>query len=125
MNIFRIRSEFDEAKSQFSHIELYPTSNGNVYIKIALQAAQQLYIASIHFPDTYPNEMPKVYIIKPKFTVSPPHFFNTGNICYLHSRMWNPGIHDLSFVVKRTAKWLNKYEVWKRTTIWPGVSISH
>ncbi len=125
MNLFRIRKEYNEARQKFLYIEFHPTSDGNVYVKVALQAAEQLYIASIRFPDTYPNRMPEVYIAKPQFVMSPPHLYNTGSICYLHPRMWNPGIHDLSFVVGRTAKWLNKYEVWKRTGTWPGASISH
>ena len=125
MNLTRIQREFYEAKQQFSYVELYPTSDGKVYVKAALQASQQLYVVSIDFPNTYPNEMPTVYVVKPNFTTTPPHFFNTGNICYLHSTMWNPGIHNLSFVIARTAKWLNKYEVWKKTGNWPGASIEH
>lgn len=125
MNITRIQREFNEAKQQFSYVELNPTSDGNVYVKAALQASQQLYVVSICFPSTYPNNMPKVYVDKPKFSTPPPHFYNAGNICYLHSTMWNPGIHDLSFVIARTAKWLNKYEVWRNTGTWPGASIAH
>ena len=125
VNLPRIRREFEEARQRFDYIELNPTSDGNVYVKVALQTPQQLYIASIYFPDTYPNEMPKVHIVKPTFAGSPPHYYQAGNICYLHPTMWNPGMHHLTFVVMRTAKWLNKYEVWKRTGSWPGASIAH
>lgn len=125
MNLSRIQREFYEAKQQFSYVELHPTSDGNVYVKAALQAAQQLYVVSISFSSIYPNDMPKVYIEKPKITTKPSHFYESGNICYLHPKMWNPGVHDLLFVIARTTKWLNKYEVWKSTGNWPGASIEH
>jgi NTE family protein len=54
-----------------------------------------------------------------------PHRYDAGNICYLHQSFWNPGRHDLTFVLARAAKWLNKYEVWKQTRIWPGAEIRH
>lgn len=125
MNVIRIQREFNRAKEQFSYVELHPTSNGDLCVKAALQALQQFYVVSIYFPNTYPNEMPKVYVIKPGLAGSPPHVYDKGNICYLHPRMWNPGVHDLSFVIGRTAKWLSKYEVWKNTDEWPGASLAH
>lgn len=36
----------------------------------------------------------------------------------------DPGIHQLSFVIARAAKWLNKYEAWKPNGyVWPGAEI--
>lgn len=125
MNITRIQNEFNEARQYFSYIELHPTAEGNVYVKAALQpSSQQYYVISIYFPDNYPNEMPSVYIIKPVVAVSP-HRYNKGNICYLHPTMWNPGTHNLLFVIQRAAKWLCKYEIWKRNNVWPGAQIKH
>ena len=125
MDLTRINNEFYQAKKQFSYVELHPTSDGNVYAKTALQPSDQFYIASIHFPNNYPNSMPRVFINKPTVDNASPHQYNTGNICYLHSTMWNPGIHTLSFVIARTAKWLSKYEIWKLKKIWPGAGIAH
>ena len=126
MNLARIRSEFGVAQQQFAQIELYPTSDGKVYVRAALQpSAQQFYIVSMYFPDTYPNEMPSVYVDKPVIDSSVPHRYTRGNICYLHPKMWNPGRHDISFVLGRTAKWLSKYEIWKLRRRWPGASLNH
>jgi ubiquitin-protein ligase len=124
MNIARIQNEFNQARQYFSYVELYPTSDGNIYVKAALQPSSQLYIITICFPDTYPNEMPRVYVTKPAID-SAPHRYNKGNICYLHPTMWNPGVHNLLFVIQRSTKWLAKYEVWKRDRIWPGAEIKH
>ena len=125
MSISRIQNEFIDARQYFSNIELHPTTDGKVYIKAALQpSSQQFYIIAIYFPDSYPIEMPSVYIVKPTIESSP-HRYNKGNICYLHPTMWNPGIHNLSFVIQRATKWLAKYEIWKRNRVWPGAEIKH
>jgi hypothetical protein len=43
----------------------------------------------------------------------------------MHPTMWNPGIHTLTFVIGRAAKWLAKYEVWRVNGEWPGAEIRH
>jgi ubiquitin-protein ligase len=124
MDLTRIRLEFSEAQRTFAYVELHPTSDGKVYSKTALQTGNQMYVLSIRFPDSYPNEMPRVYVDAPSLVTSP-HKYQSGNICYLHPSMWNPGIHNLSFVIARSAKWLNKYEIWRRNGKWPGAEIRH
>ena len=125
MNSSLITREFSQAKNYFSCVELYPTDDGKVFVKAALQpSSQQYYVISIYFPNTYPNEMPRVYINKPTINSSP-HRYERGNICYLHPTMWNPGVHNLLFVIQRAAKWLSKYEVWKQKGVWPGAGIKH
>jgi len=125
MNILRIQNEFNQARQYFSYIEIHPTTDGKVFVKAALQpSSQQYYVVAIYFPDNYPNEMPRVYVTKPVID-SAPHRYNQGNICYLHPTMWNPGVHNLRFVIERAAKWLAKYEIWKRNRVWPGAEIKH
>ncbi len=124
MDLNRIRQEYFDAQKSFAFIELHPTTDGKVYAKTALQTPAQMYILSIKFPENYPNEMPRIFVDTPAITQAP-HRYQNGNICYLHPSMWNPGIHNLSFVVARAAKWLNKYEVWKRQGSWPGAEIKH
>ena len=124
MNLIRIQAEFDKARQDFSWVELYPTLDGKLCVKAALQPSSQIYIITINFPDSYPCEMPRVFVTKPVIDLSP-HLYKTGNICYLHPTMWNPGVHNLSFVIQRAAKWLAKYDVWKRDRVWPGAEIKH
>jgi ubiquitin-protein ligase len=125
MNIARVREEYIKARQYFEHIELNPTTDGKVFVKVVLQPSpQQYYIVSIYFPDNYPNELPRVYVNKPALDWAP-HRYKDGNICYLHPNMWNPGIHNLSFVIQRTAKWLAKYEIWRWKRTWPGAGLTH
>jgi hypothetical protein len=125
MDIYLIQKEFNEAKQYFTWVELRPLADGKICVKAAFQlSSQKYYTITVDFPDSYPNAMPSVYVIQPEINSSP-HRYNTGNICYLHPTMWNPGIHNLSFVIQRAIKWLNKYEVWKQKGVWPGAEIKH
>jgi ubiquitin-protein ligase len=124
MDVNRIQREFSEAQRTFAYLELHPTTDGKVYAKTALQARDGMYVLSIKFPDSYPNEMPRVFVDAPTIT-NAPHRYQTGNICYLHPSMWNPGAHNLTFVIARAAKWLTKYEVWRSRGAWPGAEIKH
>lgn len=125
MDTARIQREFAEAQRHFA-LELRPNADGTVYAKTALQTGPgRQYVLSIRFPDNYPNEMPRVYIDAPTITHAP-HRYQGGHICYLHPSMWNPGAHNLAFVIWRAAKWLNKYEVWgSNGGYWPGAQIKH
>lgn len=125
MDIQRIQLEVLRAARTFAYVEAHPTSAGEVFVKSVLQTSAAItYIASIHFPN-YPNQMPRVFITKPELHAGSPHKYTEGHICYLHPQMWNPGRHDLTFVLGHAAKWLNKYEVWRRTGRWPGASLQH
>jgi len=108
MNIQRIWTEIQHATSTFALVEGHPTNTGGVFVKAALQtSAGNTYIVSVEFPD-YPNRMPKVFVTKPALNSNRPHRYNDDSVCYLHPNMWNPGLHDLTFVLTRIAKWLNK-----------------
>jgi ubiquitin-protein ligase len=124
MDVNRINREFAEAQKTFAYLELHPTTDGKVYARTALQTVSAMYVLSIKFPETYPNEMPRVFVDTPVIT-NAPHRYNGGNICYLHPSMWNPGTHNLTFVIARAAKWLCKYEVWRMRGAWPGAQITH
>ena len=91
---------------------------------VALQPSRRIYTLAVNFPDTYPSSMPKVFVRKPTLGDSP-HRFSNNQICYLHHSMWNPGRHDLLFVIARAAKWLSKYEIYRATGRWPGAGIPH
>ena len=124
MDITRIQREFSEAQKTFAIVELHPTTDGNVYARAALQTGSGTYVVSIRFPDSYPNEMPRVFVDAPTITTAP-HRYQGGHICYLHPSMWNPGAHNLTFVIGRAAKWLTKYEIWRNQGKWPGAEIKH
>ncbi len=125
MDIHRIQREVAQARLKFAFVELHPTGNGEVFVKACFQTtARATYVVSVFFPN-YPTQMPRIYVTTPQFSINPPHRYKDGNICYMHPNFWNPGRHDLEFVLARTAKWLNKYDVWRATSTWPGAQIEH
>ena len=124
MNVDRVRQEIADARNYFEFVEGHPTTEGGVMALVALQADRVIYTLNIHFLEDYPYSMPEVYIRRPAIESSP-HLYRNNKICYLHPHMWNPGRHNLTFVIQRTAKWLSKYEVFRRTRQWPGVGIDH
>lgn len=125
MSTQRIQLELTRAVQHFAFVELHTTREGVAYVKAALQtSANKTYIVSIYFPN-YPAVAPDVYVTAPPLFATAPHRYTDGKLCLLYPSMWNPGVHDLTFVLAKTAKWLNKYEVWCETGRWPGASIAH
>lgn len=91
---------------------------------IALETSRSVYTMTVSFPEYYPNTMPDVQVRRPALRPSP-HRYTDNRICFLHPSMWNPGRHDLTFVIQRAAKWLAKYEVYQQTGAWPGAGLRH
>lgn len=126
MDLARVRREIAQAKESFYYVETQPTSDGQLSVLSAMQTAlNRTYTLAVQFPEAYPNVMPHVYVRKPALRADAPHRYKAGNICYLHATFWNPGQHNLTLVLARAAKWLNKYDVWLGTGEWPGAEILH
>jgi ubiquitin-protein ligase len=125
MELSRVRSEVLDAQRTFSYVECHPAANGSVYVLVALQTSQRVYTVEITFPDMYPHVAPSVTIRRPELRAGAKHTYTGGRLCLFHPTYWNPGRHSLTFVIARTAKWLNKYEVWCETGVWPGAEVKH
>ena len=126
VDLARIRKEIVQARSYFPNIEFYVSNDGRPYVLAVLQTSENhIYSVSISFPDTYPYSMPIVMVRKPAIYTGGKHQYRDGQLCYLHPRMWNPGLHTLTFAIERVAKWLAKYEVLRATGRWPGAEILH
>ena len=124
MNLARIRSDIAAAQEYFDFVEGRPTPSGGLMALIAVQTNRRIYTLGVTFPESYPNAMPEVNVRKPQLAASPHRYLN-DQICYLHPHMWNPGRHNLKFVIQRAAKWLAKYEVWCEKGEWPGAGLDH
>ncbi len=124
MNVMRVRQEIAAAREYFDYVEGHPTAEGGVMALVALQTSRDIYTLNVFFPEHYPSSMPEVRVRRPELERSPHRYMN-DRICYLHHHMWNPGRHNLTFVIQRSAKWLAKYEVFRQTRQWPGASIDH
>jgi len=124
MDLQRIQREIRQAIEHFPNTEAYPTGAGGLYVKTAMQTSiGKIYVLSITF-DGYPSAMPKIAFVQPDISHWK-HRYDNGNMCYMHPNMWNPGLHDLKFVLQQAAVWLNKHEVYSQTQRWPGPQLKH
>jgi hypothetical protein len=120
----RIWHEVKEASEAFAFVEAYPIPGGAL-VKAALHTTVgSTYIVNIHCI-SYPNQMPTVTVTRPALNPDSPHRYENGRLCYMHPARWNPGQHNLTYVLARIAKWFSKYEVWRVTGRWPGAEIEH
>jgi hypothetical protein len=126
MDIQRIRAEVIQASSTFAWLEVRATSDGQgVFVKAVMQtSAGNVYTLTVTFAN-YPSEMPKVTVNQPQLRFPSLHRYRDGTICYMHPSLWNPGAYNLTFVLGRAAKWLNKYEIYCAKGKWPGAEMKH
>ena len=125
MDLARVGRDVRHARAHFPNLESWPSLDGGVYVLMAMQTSQgEIYTLQIDFPH-YPNQAPEVRVRLPGLKPGTPHKYPGNQICYVHPKMWNPGRHNLTFVLARTAKWLHKYEVWSRSYRWPGAGHRH
>ncbi len=124
MDLARVRRDIAAARQYFDYVEGSATAVGGLMALVALQTSRRIYTLGVSFPESYPNAMPEVQVRMPALSWSP-HTYTNGRICYLHPHMWNPGRHDLTFVIQRAAKWLAKYEVYRQTGTWRGAELEH
>ena len=125
MDLYRLVREVREARTRFPNLDSYPTESGSLLVLVALQTSLgRMYTLEITF-EHYPNLEPRVRVRKPNLDFRAPHQYEGSRICYIHPKLWNPGLHNLTFVIARSAKWLNKYEVWRNSGNWPGAGHDH
>ena len=74
----------------------------------------------IHLSQDYPYIIPDILVFG-GIDSKCPHVYRSGHICVMTSSQWSP-VYGVSFLIKRTAVWLNKYELWsaRGKTKWPG-----
>ncbi len=73
----------------------------------------------IVLPHGYPSIAPKIYADPLKDNA--PHRWQDGSLCILGAMAsWNPGKHNIAFVLDLSRKWLDHYCKWKSSGKWPA-----
>lgn len=73
----------------------------------------------IVLPHGYPNAAPKIYA--DPISSDAPHRWQDGSLCVLGAMAsWNPGKHNIAFVLDLSRKWLDHYREWKSSGKWPS-----
>jgi len=82
------------------------------------------YRVSIEISSEYPYKMPCIKLLERTIEPDCPHRYSSGNLCVMKPEQWTSN-YSLAFMVSKTAIWVNKYDVWKRTKKWPGTEQAH
>jgi hypothetical protein len=78
----------------------------------------------IILPHGYPNVAPKVYVSP--ITTDTPHRWQDGALCIFGAMTnWNPGKHNVAFVLTLARKWLSSYSEWREKGSWPNQAESN
>lgn len=73
----------------------------------------------IILPHGYPNIAPKVYVSP--IVNDAPHRWQDGALCIFGAMTnWNPGKHNIAFVLTLARKWLSDYSEWRDKGHWPN-----
>ena len=73
----------------------------------------------ILLPHGYPNNAPKIYASP--IINDAPHRWKDGELCIFGVMTnWNPGKHDIAFVLNLARKWLSNYSEWQEKGSWPN-----
>jgi len=76
-------------------------------------------LLSIVLSHGYPNTAPKVFAHP--MPDNTPHRWKDGSLCIFGTMaQWNPGAHDVYFVLGLARQWLKKYHSWRREAEWPN-----
>lgn len=72
----------------------------------------------IVMPHKYPINAPRVYVFP--ILNNAPHRWKDGSLCILGAMTnWNPGKHNLAFILTLARKWLGDYAEWVSKGKWP------
>jgi hypothetical protein len=113
----RLAREFEQLQA---HDETHATSISDereLQLHFRKQGADENVTVTISLPHGYPNACPKVYA-RP-IPNGCPHRWQDGSLCIFGAMdVWNPGKHDVLYVLRLARRWLANFSTWKQTGVW-------
>jgi hypothetical protein len=118
--------EQEKVRAKFPGFRFYAARSGQIVsVKGNLYTSYgNTYLVKIVIPQRYPYEMPAVSLVNHTLEPDCPHKFLSGNICLMKSEQWST-VMSIALIIAKTAKWLHKYDYWKRHGTWPGREQEH
>jgi ubiquitin-protein ligase len=113
----RLAREFEQLQLQKEWYSPSINDERELEVQFREEGAEQSIKLTIQLPHGYPSACPKVFA-----TPVPdecPHRWQDGSLCIFGAmEMWNPGKHDLSYVLRLARRWLANFAAWRRTGEW-------
>lgn len=101
-----------------SRAELRRVGAGLTWIEQLRSSAGQSYVLAIEYPERFPHEAPRAYILSPDVSGAP-HRFADGSLCLWGDHVHGSGVKTTAVSVRsRAIAWFFVYEAWRRTGAW-------
>lgn len=118
----RIAHELDELEKAGEVANTTITRDREVAIRVKHAQGDASYAILITLPHSYPNACPRVYV--DSVDGNAPHRFADGALCIFGvMSSWNPAKHTACDALNSARRWLNRYESWRHTGLWPHLGV--
>lgn len=85
-------------------------------------ATGQPFLLNISYPERFPYEPPRAFILQPSVTGAP-HLLLDGSLCLWENPSVGDGVRTTALMVRnRAIVWFLTYEIWKVTGTWEAPS---
>lgn len=93
---------------------------GKLTIYLKIPGKKDNYLAKVIYPDDFPYEQPKAYIVEPKIDnlYEKIHMFRDGSLCLARPEQMGPQTSG-KVICDWVRKWLESYEMWLSTGKFP------
>lgn len=115
----RLAKEFERLQKDEEQHAVSLTDDNELELQFRREGAARDITLTVLLPHGYPNASPKVYAAP--VPDGAPHCWEDGSLCIFGATaVWNPGRHDVAYVLKHARKWVQGLEAWKANGAWPG-----
>jgi hypothetical protein len=109
----RLQSEV-AAMRHYTRAELRRLSSGLIWVERLRSSFRTPYGLVITYPERFPYERPKAFVVNPELERGAPHRLSDGSLC-LFTDPWACDMKCTAAVIRnRAAAWFIAYEVWLR-----------
>ncbi len=113
----RFNEEINELNLKGKRPKISISATKEVEMRFQETVGEEKISIMILLPHGYPNVAPKVYASP--IADNTPHRWQDGSLCIFGSiANWNPGKHNIIFLLTLTKKWLSNYDQWRKTGKW-------
>ena len=116
----RMRVEFEKLNEYWPTFKMKGQDGKVTAVEGAFIINGTHYGIRVEIPDNYPYSIPIVYPVGWN-PVGAPHRYHGGDLCLMKKSQWS-ATYSISLILKKAAKWVNKYLSWKVDKEWPGLS---
>lgn len=110
----RLAAERDVMRSRFPGFTLIEAEGGDLcWVGILEPVAGREFVLAVSYPDRYPYEEPRIYVLDPPLQPGTPHVYENGALCVHPAGRWDPS-RTVAGSLALASAWLVMYVTWER-----------